>query len=139
MQQMQETLAAIAVDKSGLQPEPYEAVRLPVRDSILQGPLGAECKIAYIDRFGNVVLSVNKETFEGAIAGRPFSIGLRRKEVVNSISRSYNDVAEGQALCKFTDSGLLKIAVNRGSASELLGLSHLSEEDLHYKTVRIRF
>ncbi|MEZ5014692.1 MAG: SAM-dependent chlorinase/fluorinase [Chitinophagales bacterium] len=78
--------------------------------------------IVYIDRFGNLVTNVSKERFEQKRAGRTFVINYKRTEEIRAISATYNDVSEGERLCLFNASGNLEIAINKGSASQLLGL-----------------
>jgi S-adenosylmethionine hydrolase len=41
---------------------------------------------------------------------------------ITSISKSYQDVSEGEMLALFSTSGHLEIAINKGKASSLLGL-----------------
>ena len=78
--------------------------------------------IVYIDRFGNLITNVNKERFEKIRAGRDFVINYKRNEELRDISTTYNDVPEGERLCLFNSSGFLEIAINKGNASQLLGL-----------------
>ena len=41
---------------------------------------------------------------------------------MRSISQTYSDVEEGEAVCFFNSSGWLEIAINKGKAENLLGL-----------------
>ncbi len=45
-----------------------------------------------------------------------------RNESVNKIQKAYGDVPEGEMLALFGSSGLLELAINEGSAKDLLGL-----------------
>lgn len=78
--------------------------------------------IVYIDRFGNLITNITRERFEKSRAGRTFIINYKRNEEIRSIVSTYNDVPEGEKLCLFNSSGHLEIAINKGNASQLLGL-----------------
>jgi len=69
--------------------------------------------------------------------------------VIESISESYADVAEGEKLALFNSAGYLEIAINKGNAAGLFGLKGFSEKakqvssiiqnQLFYQTVRVYF
>jgi S-adenosylmethionine hydrolase len=88
--------------------------------------------IAYIDRFGNLITNITRDRFEKTRAGRDFVINYKRNEEIREISVSYTDVPEGEKLAFFNSSGYLEIAINKGNASQLLGL-HLDN------TIQIEF
>ncbi len=98
-----------------------------------------ECHVIHIDRFENVVLNLTREDFERIGRNRPFSIEFARNEVINELSKSYNDVREGEKLCRFNNAGYLEISINRGNAARLLGLKLAREKHLIYNTVKISF
>ena len=77
--------------------------------------------VVYVDEYGNCIFNLEKTLFEQVCRGRKFSIEVKRNPI-NTISNTYNDVGGGQLVALFTGSGLLEIAVNRGNISELLGL-----------------
>lgn len=78
--------------------------------------------IIYIDRFGNLITNVSKQQFEKIRDGRNFVINYKRNEELREISGTYSEVPEGERLCLFNSSGNLEIAINKGNASQLLGL-----------------
>ncbi|HMU69019.1 MAG TPA: SAM-dependent chlorinase/fluorinase [Chitinophagales bacterium] len=88
--------------------------------------------IAYIDRFGNLIINITKERFEKLRGGREFVINYKRTEEIREISSTYTDVPEGEKLALFNSSGYLEIAIHKGNASQLLGL-HLDN------TIQIEF
>lgn len=95
--------------------------------------------VIHIDHYGNVITNVSKELFNRFGDNTPFTIFFRRKDYfIDEISNSYNEVAPGEKVAIFNDSGLLEIAINRGAksrnggASTLFGL-HVSD------TIRIEF
>ena len=84
--------------------------------------------VMHIDHFGNAITNISKELFE-RFKGEPFTITFRRKEYfIDVISTSYNDVAPGERLALFNQSGYLEIAINKGAtgngggANSLFGL-----------------
>lgn len=77
--------------------------------------------VVYIDAYGNCIFNLEKALFEQVSKERKFSIEVKRNPI-NMISNSYNDVGGGELVALFTGSGLLEIAINRGNISELLGL-----------------
>jgi S-adenosylmethionine hydrolase len=88
--------------------------------------------VIYIDSYGNVVTNITRELFEKVVGHRPFRIVLRRGGyAIDTISRSYGEVPEGEKLALFTTAGYLEIAVNRGvegsggGATQLLGMKML--------------
>lgn len=78
--------------------------------------------VIYIDQFENVVLNITRDQFEKARGGRRFSIFIKRNDPINIISKTYQDVSMGEALCHFNAFDYLEISVNGGSAASLLGL-----------------
>jgi len=77
--------------------------------------------VVYVDDYGNCILNLEKGLFEQICRGRKFSIEVKRNPI-DIISKTYNDVGGGELVALFTGSGLLEIAINRGNVSELLGL-----------------
>jgi S-adenosylmethionine hydrolase len=77
--------------------------------------------VVYVDEYGNCIFNLEKSLLEQVGRGREFTIDVKRNPI-NKISRTYNDVSGGELVAIFTGSGLLEIAINRGNVSELLGL-----------------
>ena len=102
-------------------------------------PLGIDCNILYIDRYENVVLDITRKQFDEYIQGRPFRIKVMRMQDITSISNNYNDMPEGEPLCRFNSAGFLEIALNHEGAASLLGLGSYSSGNLRYQTIRIFF
>jgi S-adenosylmethionine hydrolase len=78
--------------------------------------------VFYIDYFGNVITNITKELFDLHGKGRPFVINLRQDYIESIMNVNYYDMPEGEKLALFTQNGFLKIAINKGNASRLLGL-----------------
>jgi S-adenosyl-L-methionine hydrolase (adenosine-forming) len=115
----------------------------------LLGDNWIEGQIIFIDNFENVVVNITRDQFEEQRKGRHFKIVFKRDEVIETISETYADVAEGEKLALFNSAGYLEIAINKGNAAGLFGLKGFSEKtrqvssilqtQLFYQTVRIFF
>jgi hypothetical protein len=79
--------------------------------------------VIYIDSFDNVITNVTKEFFNTVQQGRDFMLSFKRNETITKLSWHYNEVDEGEKLCMFGISDHLEIAINKGNASGLLGLT----------------
>lgn len=108
-----------------------------------------EGQIIFIDNFENVIVNITREQFEEQRKGRSFRIVFKRDEVIDRISESYADVAEGEKLALFNSAGYLEIAINKGNAAGLFGLkgftdksaqvSGILQNQLFYQTVKVFF
>ena len=108
-----------------------------------------EGQIIFIDNFENVIVNITREQFEEQRKGRSFRIVFKRDEVIDRISESYADAAEGEKLAMFNSAGYLEIAINKGNAAGLFGLKGFSEKSaqvsgilqtqLFYQTVKVFF
>jgi S-adenosylmethionine hydrolase len=80
-------------------------------------------KVIYVDNYENVFTNITEKFFREVVKGRKFAIMFRSASYrITQISKSYNDVVEGEMLALFSSSGHLEIAMNQGKASSLLGL-----------------
>lgn len=98
-----------------------------------------ECHVIHIDRYENVILNINREQFEKIGRNRPFRIQFMRDDEISQINTHYNDVREGERLCRFNSAGYLEIAINRGNAASLLGLRLNREQHVMYSSIKIFF
>ncbi len=123
-------------------------VKNPLRP--LLGNNWIEGQIIFIDNFENVIVNITKEEFEEQRRGRSFKIVFKRDEVIDKISDTYADVAEGEKLAMFNSAAYLEIAINKGNAAGLFGLQGFSEKQqqaqqqylnnrLFYQTVKVYF
>ncbi len=85
--------------------------------------------IIHIDNYENAIVNISEELFEKTRQRRSFKIYFKRFEPITKISKSYADVAVGEPVCLFNDTGFLEIAINKGKAASLLGLG--LEEGVH--------
>ena len=108
-----------------------------------------EGQIIFIDNFENVIVNITKDEFEEQRKGRSFKIVFKRDEVIDKISETYADVAEGEKLALFNSAGYLEVAINKGNAAGLFGLQGFSEQQqqqsqymnnrLFYQTIKVYF
>lgn len=101
-------------------------------------------QIIFIDNFENVIVNITKEEFEEQRKGRSFKIVFKRDEIIEKISETYADVAEGEKLALFNSAGYMEIAINKGNAAGLFGLQGFVEKQqsnsrMYYQNVRIYF
>lgn len=87
-----------------------------------------------IDSYGNANLNISYNDFETYRAGRRFKVKIEwrmgcsdRYEDISGISRYYGDVRMGNILLTVSVTGQLQIAINKGSAAQLIGLGYASK------------
>lgn len=79
--------------------------------------------VAIVDNFGNLITNIHISDL--AKYFKQFSryeVHYRGRDVFSDIVDDYNDVVEGDKMCKVNDLGFLEIAMNKGDASKLLGI-----------------
>lgn len=77
-----------------------------------------------VDTYGNLITNINRPEFETIVKinnGKPYEISFGR-ERTRKINTHYQDVESGEYFVLFNSNGLLQIGINKGNASELLGL-----------------
>ena len=88
--------------------------------------------VIYVDTYENVVTNINQALFNQVGKGRSFIIELKNNEI-DRISKSYNDVPEGEILALFNSSGYLELAMNTAKASSLLYLKINDQITIHFQ------
>lgn len=125
---------------TGLLPEATMAPQiLPECPAPVITPSGIDCYILYADRYGNVVLNISGEELSSALRQRAFSIKLPKNEPIGNISNNYSEVPMDKPLCRINRAGYLEVAVNHGSAIEMLGLKHEDYSRLRNIAIHISF
>lgn len=79
--------------------------------------------VVRVDHFGNLITNIPREAFEILSKGKVFTIQFGG-EKFRRIHASYNQAEQGECFILFNSLGLLEIGINRGNASELLGLGY---------------
>jgi S-adenosylmethionine hydrolase len=87
-----------------------------IREQSLRG------EVTRIDRFGNLITNIPAKTFESWMAGNRILITIGQLSV-ETLGRTFSDVAPKSALALVGSSGHLEISVNMGRASERVGPS----------------
>jgi S-adenosylmethionine hydrolase len=138
---------AIRAIERGTKPESLGNTNYPyIEKKELRPLLGdnyIEGQIIFIDKFENVVVNITKDEFEEQRRGRSFRIVFKRNEIIERISESYADVAQGEKLALFNSANYLELAINKGNAAGLFGLQNFTDQSLHhhlfYQTVKVYF
>ena len=95
---------------------------LPIADA-----QGIDGMVLHVDRFGNCLTNISREATERLEAAEGLGGGravtsYAGSAVVRGIGRTYGSVAHGEPVALFGSGGHLEIAVNGGSAAELLAI-----------------
>ncbi|MGC9395223.1 MAG: SAM hydrolase/SAM-dependent halogenase family protein [Anaerolineae bacterium] len=126
---------ARGVPLAELGPEVEDPVRLPtpvftVSDTTIAG------EVIYIDHFGNVITSIGRLVWDGALLSLDPVFGDVPSGIVNAarvrvlvggrdlgpIRHTYGEVSLGEPLALVGSEGLLELAVNHGHGARALGL-----------------
>jgi S-adenosylmethionine hydrolase len=107
------------------------AQRIPIRAAIDKNVLTGS--VIYIDSFRNAITNISRDLFERVGEDREFEIFVQSNHyVIRKINRHYHETPPGEILALFNSVGLMEIAINKGNAADLLGLSTSS-------SVRVKF
>jgi S-adenosyl-L-methionine hydrolase (adenosine-forming) len=82
---------------------------------------GIQGWIVHIDRFGNLVTNIPEDLIEeiSRSGGLKFYVG---NTILHELVTSYGYVEDGEPAAYIGSSGMLEIAINKGNASEMLGV-----------------
>jgi S-adenosylmethionine hydrolase len=138
---------AIRAVEGGAKPESLGDPEIPyiVKNELrpLLGENYIEGQIIFIDKFENVIVNITRDEFEAQRRGRSFRIVFKRNEIIDRISESYADVAQGEKLAIFNSANYLELAINKGNAAGLFGLQDFTDQSLQhhlfYQTVKVYF
>lgn len=79
-----------------------------------------------VDHFGNLITNISQKEFETIVklngGGARYLIRFGREQF-EQVHSYYTDVESGDCFVFFNSSGFLQIGINKGNASQLLGLS----------------
>jgi len=108
--------------------DPAELRRLHISEAIVR-PDGLELHVLHRDTFGNLILDGQMEQLAGmgVQVGEDVSVLRAGKILHATVARTFADVHPGGLLLYQDGLGMLALAVNRGSAAELLGAERHDE------------
>lgn len=79
--------------------------------------------VTLVDKFGNISTNIHMDDIKDYFSRfTQYKIEYRAKGAIHRIVENYNDVGDGDTMCRVNDMGFLEIAINKGSASKLLGI-----------------
>jgi S-adenosylmethionine hydrolase len=76
-----------------------------------------------VDHYGNLITNIEQDIFKVLHKERPFVVKFG-KEASDRIHSYYTSVEPGECFVIFNSLGLMEIGINKGNASELLGLGY---------------
>jgi S-adenosylmethionine hydrolase len=87
--------------------------------------------VIHVDHYGNLITDITRDSIEAIAHGRSCTIHFAR-ETVSRIQSRYTQADDGDCVCIYNNQGQLCIGINKGNASELLGLSFDSQVDVRF-------
>ncbi|WP_242927363.1 SAM hydrolase/SAM-dependent halogenase family protein [Pontibacter vulgaris] len=87
--------------------------------------------VIHVDHYGNLITNITRDCVDTIAHGRNFTIHFAR-ETVGRIHANYSQVDDGDCCCIYNNLGQLSIGINKGNASELLGLGFDSQIDIRF-------
>lgn len=110
--------------------------RLPFPRVLHAGAGNAQAEVFYVDRFGNLFLSVRPDDLGLRLEAAGDQVGLRVRVanvwVTGGTARTFGDGAPQELVLYWGSSGFLELGVNRGSAAALLGIGVGAPAELHW-------
>jgi len=77
--------------------------------------------VIQIDHYGNLITNIKRDDFEILSKDRSYTIQVG-KEKFRKVNTNFNQVDPGDCFIFFNSLNLLEVGINKGNASELLGL-----------------
>ena len=87
--------------------------------------------VIHVDHYGNLITDITRDSIETIGHERSFTVSFAR-EKVNRISSRFSQPPEGECVCICNSQNFLVIGINKGNASELLGLDFDSQVNVHF-------
>lgn len=118
---------AAALLANGLKPEAIGTITTTYERRISRKSRATKKQISgnviHIDHYGNLITNIEAEAFNVLKNGRKFTVQFAR-ERIGVIHQLSNEAEDGDCFLIFNSQGYLEIGINKGNASELLGLKH---------------
>ena len=112
---------AVGAPVSDFGPEIDDYITGTVTEPVVHGG-GITGRVLHIDRYGNIITDIGEPLFLDTTREKRYRIRLADL-ALDRVSVSYDGAAAGASLAILDSAGLLEIAVNGGSAAEMLGVS----------------
>ncbi|MBW1670167.1 MAG: SAM-dependent chlorinase/fluorinase [Deltaproteobacteria bacterium] len=109
----------LGVEPQSFGPPCPDPVRLPWPEPVITEHY-IEGEVIYIDGFGSLILNIAADLIQhrGPVR-KQFKADIKGMEL--SLLSTYSDVAKGKPIALIGSSGFLEVAINQGSAAEVLG------------------
>ncbi len=127
--------AGMPLDKVGASIDFADCVRLDLPQARITGR-GIEGQVLHVDHFGNIRTSITSAVLSRFQPGSFQGIEIGG-EWINAITTTYSQRPPGDLIAVIDSSGYLELAVNKGSAAEVIGcrpgdpvVVHMKEEEI---------
>ena len=77
--------------------------------------------VVRVDHYGNLITNIQREEFCNLSQGKQYTILIGREQF-RQLNQSINETGSGDCFVIFNSMDLLEIGINKGNASELMGL-----------------
>ena len=94
---------------------------------------GVEGWIVHVDRYGNCITNIPRETVEAHRAERAVKV-YAGSTIIRGLADTYASTETGEPLAVFGSSGALEVGVNKGNAASLLSLARGGAVRLIFET-----
>ncbi len=110
----------LEVEKLGSTTRQLQKLRLPNPVRTADGSLRGE--IIYIDQFGNLITNIHRATLGRSFGDEQAEVRVNvKRRRIDGIASAYDEAEPGELIALVGGTGYLEVAVNRGSAADLLG------------------
>jgi len=113
--------AGLPLDVVGVAVDPSGLVRLDVPEPKRSGD-GIAATAVLVDRFGNVALNLSAAQLEAAKLGDGLELECGGERYFTRVARTFSSVRPSDILVLIDSYGQVSLAVNSGSAAEVLGV-----------------
>ena len=94
---------------------------------------GVEGWVVHVDRYGNCITNIPRETVEAHRAGRSLSV-YAGSTIIRGVAQTYGEAGAAEPIALFGSGGALEVSVNKGNASTLLSLQRGTAVRLIFET-----